>query len=301
MEKLKLVEYHKKQRLERFYEIKNKFGKEISKMIEDGKTIGEIIKYTGYPYKNIRYFLETENLYDKTKENWKTRKPLLAVENGKKSAHTLKGVELKPLTNEIKQWFIEQSKNGKFKYEIRNELWEKFGYGEKKYYQLCEELGTPMSRPNTGKYNPMYGRTPSKKAGIGVKGWVYIDGNKLFFRSSLELKVYLYLENNKISFLQSSHRISYSNNGIEKTYCPDIVIGDTIYEIKPDALTKTELVIKKFTALKNYCKKYNLNCDFITENTFSLEKLTQEEIDLLIDNKKLIIDEKNYNKLMRYL
>lgn len=297
----KLVEYHKNRRLERISEIKDKYGAEIHKMVDDGKTIGEIIDYTNYPKKSVQYFLEYENLYEKTKENWKIRRSQLAVENGKKSANTLKNVHLKPLTDEIKSWFSEQIKLGKFKWEVKTDLEKKFGYGEKKYYQLCKELGTPKTRPNTGKYNSMYGKTPSKKSGIGVKGWVYINGNKLFFRSSLELKIYLHLEENGISFLQSKHRIPYTDGGIEKTYCPDIVIGNIIYEIKPSALSNNELVIKKFNALENYCKKYNLSCNFITENTFCLDKLTLEKIDLLISNKKLIIDEKNYNKLMRYL
>lgn len=301
MTRHKSVEYHKKRRLERISKLKYDFGNDILQMVNEGKTIGEIVKCVKYPIKTVRSYLEAEKLYDTVQQNWYARRPQLAMENGKKSANTLKNVHLKPLTEEIKSWFSDQIQMGKFKWEIRNALMEKYGYGEKKYYQLCAEVGVPASKPLSGKYNPMYGRSPSKRAGIGIKGWVYIDGNKLFFRSSLELKIYLYLDSNNISFLQSLHRITYMDNGIEKTYCPDIVINDTICEIKPDSLTSNAQVVKKFNALENYCKQYNLKCKFITENTFPLEKLTKEDVNLLINQKKLVIDEKNYNKLMRYL
>jgi hypothetical protein len=44
----------------------------------------------------------------------------------------------------------------------------------------------------------MFGISPSYKAGIGCKGWVYIGDEKVFFRSTLELLVFYYLYLNNI-------------------------------------------------------------------------------------------------------
>jgi hypothetical protein len=301
MKKPALATYHLNNRLAKIEKIKQTHGTQIRKMIVDGYTIGDIVKHTQQPKKALVYYLESEGLRGLCDANWLSKRSELARVNGRQSKQTLAGVELKPLNMEVKQWFKDQLATGKFKWQIRKELHNKFGYGEKKYYQLCKEFGTPQTQPNTGQYNPMFGKSPSKLSGIGVKGWVFINGNKLFFRSSLELKVFLHLEQSNISFIPANHRVSYDYLGSKKTYLPDIVIETTVYEIKPSAMLNNELVNIKYTALKQYCNQYNLSCGFITESTYPMNKLTRDDIDGLIEKKKLVIDQKNYNKLMRYL
>jgi hypothetical protein len=301
MKKPLLAAYHYKNRLNNLTDIKNNHGSQIEKMISDGYTIGQLVTSTGCPKKTLTYYLESEGLLSKCRSNWKAKQIELARSNGKQSSKTLKGVQLKPITDDVKHWFQAQLIAGKFKWQIRKELQTKFDYGEKKYYQLCKEFGMPSSQPNTGEHNPMFGKSPSKSSGIGVNGWVFVNGNKFFFRSSLELKVFLYLESVGITFMPAMHRVNYEHSGIKKTYLPDIVIGNTIYEIKPSALVNDELVVLKFNALKKYCSEFNLSCDFITESTYPMTKLTQHNIDGLIKKNILVIDQKNYNKLMRYL
>lgn len=301
MKKPSLTVYHYHRRLNRLAEVKKTYGVDIKKMVFSGATVGEIVSFTKYPKKTIIYYLQSEGLMDTCDTNWKNKRAELAKVNGRQSRKVLMGVPLKPLNDNIKEWFRAQVVAGKFKWQIRKELQDKFGYGEKKYYQLCREFGTPLSNPHTGENNPMFGKSPSKSSGIGVKGWVFINGNKVFFRSSLELKVFLYLESAGIIFIPAVHRVSYEHLGVKKTYLPDIVIGNTVYEIKPSSMLNTELVILKFDALKNYCTKFNLSCDFITESTYPMAKLIKSNVDSLIEKNKLVIDQKNYNKLMRYL
>jgi hypothetical protein len=301
MKKPKLARHHQLNREKRHQFIQSKWGSLINKLLLDGKTIGDICSATGKGPIPIRKYLIWAGLYKKSLENWKIKKQQLARNNGKCSSKSLTGVPLKPITKEIMDWFTLQIQLGRFKTQVENDLKAKFGFGNKKYRQLCSMVGEPKENPQTGELNPMYGKSPGKNSGIGVKGWVYIDGNKLFFRSSLELKIYLYLESQKIHFLQSMHRIPYLDNGTNKTYCPDIVIDTTICEIKPSALVSTNAVQLKFSALQKYCLEYNMKCAFITELTYPLPKLTIETINSLIDEKKLMIDYKNYNKIMRYL
>jgi predicted HicB family RNase H-like nuclease len=300
MKKPNLSQYHKSRRDKRVKEIRTQFGKDILNLVNSGSTIGEIVSFVNLPIKIIRYYLEQEGLYETTKQNWKLRRVMVAQSNGKKSSNTLAGVHLKPLTDEIKTWFVEQLRLGKFQYEVSKELKEKFQYGGKKYRQLCDELGYPPYKPKVGKYNAMYGKLPGKSSGIGAKGWIYVNGNKMFFRSSLELKVFLYLDENNIPFTQSLHRIEYTYKNNNRTYCPDIVIGNIIYEIKPMALTKIESVKIKFVALQKYCSERGLQCDYITEHTFPL-LLTVDKLDKYISDKKIIVDDNNYNKIVRYL
>jgi hypothetical protein len=238
-------------------------------------------------------------LYDKVSYNWKIKRSHIAKTNGKKSSDVLKSVELKPLSSDIQTWFKEQIDAGKYKWQIRKELQNVFGYGERKYYQLCKLIGVPNENPQTGNLNSMYGRSPALSAGSGISGWILINGHKVHFRSMLELRVYLYLDLNNIRFVLSTHRIPYSYKEADRTYCPDIVIDNTIYEIKPSKLTSNEEVQTKFIALQNYCRERNLFADFITEHTYNLPILTIQWIDELISQNKLAISEKNYTRLIK--
>lgn len=133
------------------------------------------------------------------------------------------------------------------------------------------------------------------------------DGVKYFCRSSLELQVLCYFIEHGYKFQISKHRIPYVNDeGICRTYCPDIVINDIdsglpiIYEIKPHAMILLRKNQVKNNAAREYCKRFGLVWgNFITERSFDLTKYDSSYIMNLIGNKSIIIDEKNIEKLKR--
>lgn len=302
MKKPKTVETYRLKRENYFKEINSKHGKPIQVMLDNGLSIGPISKKLNLNSSTVAKFLKWANLYEQCKLNNKNAIIKIAQTNGKLSANTLKGVELKKLTPEICNWFKGQKRLGRYRQQVCTDLFEKFGYGEKKYIQLCNKYGFPKNNPQTGELNPMFGKSPGKNAGIGSKGWILIDGKLIFFRSSLEFKIYHYLEDNNIQFALSSHRISYLDGETKKTYCPDYVVDKTIYEIKPEKLLQNESVKKKILALQEYCLEMHLKCGVITENTFSLTKFKKEDIDEMMSTGKLkMLDEKNYEKLLRNL
>jgi hypothetical protein len=58
----------------------------------------------------------------------------------------------------------------------------------------------------------------------------------------------------------------------------------------------------KFLAAKEYCDKFNLSFDLITERTYNLKKVINEDkIDKLIKDQLLMIDNVNLEKLWRNL
>jgi len=277
------------------------FGEKIRNGIQnEGYTTYDVWKLINIPIKQVNNYLIFVGLYDIAVENGKKKKAKLARVNGKLSALTLKNKELKPITPEIIKRFEELKFRLIYKEMVYKQLKKEFGFGEKKCKQLCERYGYPKDNPQTGKLNPMYGKSPGKEAGIGVKCHINRVGNIYFCRSTLELKIFLYLMENNIKFAPSKHRIKYKMKNIHRTYCPDIVInGIEICEIKPYKLLTTDENVLKYNALKEYCKEYNLTCKYITENTFDISKYNLEYIENFINKKIITIDDKNHDKLKR--
>jgi hypothetical protein len=255
------------------------------------------------PHKQILCFLnKNKDVYDILKGYRRDLCIENAVLNGTKSKITLSNVELKPITQNIVDSFLALKSAGKYKTYIRQYLKENFNFGEKKYLQLCKLYGHPNKNPQIGSLNPMYGRSPSYKAGIGTKSRVLLSGYNLFCRSVLELQIYLYLIENNIKFVQSNHRIKYKYLDKYRTYNPDIVIDDYICEIKPEPLISLEINKVKFEALQKYSNDNKLKCKYITENTYNLEKYKNlEYIDYLINTGIIEIDSINLEKLKRNL
>lgn len=253
-------------------------------------------------YKRVCDYLKSIDLFEVCVNNGKIKRAKLAKINGKKSAAALAGIELKPITPEIISRFQSLKKSGMYKRQVYQKLKDEFGYGSRKIKQLCEKFGYPENNPQTGKLNPMYGKSPSTAAGVGVKCWINIQGKRIFCRSSLELKIYCYLNDNNIKFNIAKHRVRYRYRNKDFTYLPDIVIDNTVYEIKPSKLITIPLNVEKYNALKKYCLNFNLKCGIITELTYDLEKYdTREYIDSLIKSDTLTIDAKNLEKLTKYL
>lgn len=137
--------------------------------------------------------------------------------------------------------------------------------------------------------NPMYGVSPNLEAGIGSSGWIVVNNKKMFFRSSLQCRVYIYLIFNNIEFNLSKHRIPYIYQDRKRTYCPDIEINNTIYQIKPEPLLSYKLNQVKFIAAQDYCNKFKLKFDIITQKTFNIySKQINECFKQLINNNLIL-------------
>lgn len=151
--------------------------------------------------------------------------------------------------------------------------------------------------------NPMFGISPSYKAGIGCKGWVHIDDEKVFFRSTLELLVFYYLYLNNIQFRLSKHRIPYILKSKKRTYNPDILINNTVYQIKPENLLNTQQNLCKFKQAKLYFKKMQLQFGIITQHSYNLYQVL-DQVEQGIENGKIIFctikDRQKYYKYRRY-
>lgn len=282
--------------------IDEKHGNLLRELIIDKKCGFEHIKrITGIPTKRLIRYLEFSNLRNVCIQNGLYNSREIAKINGKKSALKLKGIPIKCITPEIIVRFEELKTQLVYKERVYRKLKEEFNFGEKKCKQLCEKYGYPKDNPQTGNLNPMYGKSPSKLAGIGVKCHFYHAGAVYFCRSLLELKIFLYLADNNIRFQLSKHRVKYTLNNVERTYCPDIIINDIeICEIKPTPLVNRPENILKLEALKKYCDEYKLKCRVITEKDFSLHKYENiRYIENLIEEKRLIIDSPNLEKLKR--
>lgn len=82
-------------------------------------------------------------------------------------------------------------------------------------------------------------------------------------------------------------------------FISDVLAGKFAGEIR----TKFSLPIHiaKFDALANYCKRYNLNCEYITETTYDISGITLERIQNMIYDKTLLITITEYNRLLRWI
>ena len=158
------------------------------------------------------------------------------------------------------------------------DIWiEKYGI-EKANIKILE-YKRKLSLASSGSNNPMYGKPTPKKAGNGWSGW-YKDQ---YFRSLRELSfIVSYLEPNKLDWSSAENiRIPYTSyDGKNRTYSPDFLVMDTIYEIKPVKLIDTPLNILKRNAGEEYAKAHNLKYVVIDYDIIEFDKLKE-----LIDNK----------------
>lgn len=137
--------------------------------------------------------------------------------------------------------------------------------------------------------NPMYGKQPSLKAGIGSSGWIVIENRKIFFRSTLQCQIYCYLLMNDIEFQLSKHKIPYWFEGKVRNYFPDINIGKTIFQIKPKGLINLKQNLAKFQAARIYCKKHYLEFGVLTQQNYPIyERNVNEYISALVNEKAII-------------
>ena len=301
MARQKTIDTFNRRRIKRCEDFHNIHGDIIKSLIYSGYTINDIFKAgygSGKPFLNS--YIDMYGHRDKIIENTKSKLRLTAQRNGRMAVNTLKGVELKPLNDEIINWYKNAVDSGMYRMDILNALKTKFGYKRVKYNQLVSLYGVGDKNPQCGDSNPFYGKTPSYKSGRGIVSHLINNGKYIICRSYLELKVYLYMQCNNIDFELSEHRIKYTHmNGNKRTYNPDFVrvSKNTIYEIKPKSLIDIPINKLKFDATRQYCKEYNLQFDIITEETYPIYEIQYEYILELIENGNIIISDEQFKRL----
>lgn len=296
------MHWAKKEAISRYKETELVWGKLIEEMIQEGSHMRPILQRTGLKLTYFRRFLNWYSPYLKSvlASNSVKNSRENALKNSIKGAEKTKGKELKPLTTEAHTLFQKLLMEGVHIVEIERRLAE-LGFGKKKVKQLAALYGHPKRCDQSGENNPMFGRSLGLSAGVGVSGWLYFQGKKIHFRSTLEMKIYLYLLANEVSFEISKHRIPYVLDGKSRTYCPDYVTGTEICEIKPFALIELPENVAKFAAAKQYCAERALTFKVITERTYKLPALTEKEVLEMREKKLLLIEEKNMEKMKRKL
>lgn len=149
------------------------------------------------------------------------------------------------------------------RYEKKNnrsflECWTE-KYGADKAAIMWEECLSKHRANSSGKNNPMYGKSTPQGAGNGWKGWY--DGH--YFRSLRELCFMIRMKKEGKSWTNGEKiSINYDFMGTDRTYRPDFVIDNNIYEIKPARLMRTPQVQAKKIAAEKFCQEngyiYNL-------------------------------------------
>jgi len=293
---------HQSKAIQRYEETNRVLGEEIERRIMNGEHKVPLIALVGRTQAYFDRFLKWKSpelvellKFNGERVNATNRKKASIIASNK-----TRGVSLKEITPAIELLYKQMLSEGAHLAEMKRVLLP-LGFGCLKVKQMGELWGKPDRCDQSGENNPMYGKSPPQGSGIGTKGWLNLGNKRHFFRSSLEMRIFLHLEDSGVTFSLSKHRIPYSLNGVKRTYCPDYVVGTTVYEIKPSKLTNTEENKAKFAAAREHLSKRCLDFQIITEETFSLRKYEKDDIIELIDNGILEIDEKNLTKLIKWI
>lgn len=141
---------------------------------------------------------------------------------------------------------------------------------------MTPEAKLNLSKKNSGKLNPMYGKPTPNGSGNGWSGWY----KGWFFRSLKELAFMInVIERFNLSWETGENKkyeIKYKNwKGEERTYRPDFVINDKfLVEIKPKRLWNSDIVKRKKVAAVIWCDKNG----FIYKLTECIKPLTEYDI-----------------------
>ncbi len=152
-----------------------------------------------------------------------------------------------------------------------------------KVYQAKMKL---LSR--SGKDNPMYGKPTPQGAGNGWKGW-YRD---IYFRSLREVMFMIGMDEKEIQWSSAetkAYTIEYEQDGVSRTYRPDFIAGNELWELKPIKLHNTPNVTAKRLAAERFCAERGL--------TYRLEDIEIDK-DVIHDayEKGLIRFDRDYEK-----
>lgn len=144
-------------------------------------------------------------------------------------------------------------------------------YGEDK----AAEISKKLSLKSSGENNPMYGKPSPKGSGHSISGWY----KTFYFRSLLELAFIFEHENEDIRSAENIAIQYVDENTHKRTYHPDFIIGNCIYEIKAEWAKSLDNNVRKFLAASEFCQKNNYIFNVKTENDIMpllKEKLKQK-------------------------
>lgn len=295
--------------IKRYEETDKKYGRTIEEMIKNGKHMSPILCATGMSLGYFRNFIRWKGqewvaLLSENSKNFISKDAIIKSRMGAEVSKKLRIDRYNNIPEEIKNAYNILLLQGKHLEEIKRTL--KTDYNTTEHYidtVLVKALGKPARLKQSGYNNPMYGKNPSKNAGIGAKGHIIDNtGKKMHFRSSLEMKVFYFLIKENITFSITKQRINYiDENNLQRTYTPDIEIENKLIEIKPSCLIETQRNELKFAAAKKYCLEKNVDFILYTENDFPIKTFTKDTLDLCIQSGMILVDKTNYNKIVKYL
>lgn len=285
-----------------------KHSHELIQLLKSGCNLNQIKSGLSeyIPTKKIIELTKILGIHEHRLENSKKSIRETALTNSLAGAKKIKGQPMRPITDELVAFYKECIELGVYETAAKKDIQVKFGHGHtgrNTWNRLIDEFGKLPVRPKAhyGKNNPQFGKDAHPKSGNGIKGHIFCFGQKMFFRSSLELMVFLYLTKNDIKFALSKHRIEYEFNEKFRHYFPDIVILDTVYEIKPKCKVNWPQNVTKHSALELYCTTHHLKCNIITEDTFPIYDITSDYVEQMIEDSKIVIIENEYKRLKKYL
>lgn len=184
-------------------------------------------------------------------------------------------------------------KRNNWKRKYFKEIWARDVGKENAEAKFNDFLKTQEGR-NKGENNPMYGKPSPQGAGNGWKGRF----NGHYFRSLRELVFLLQNYENGIdpkSAERKIYSIEYEWMGSKRTYRPDFLIGDTLYEIKPKRLINSPNIIAKTKAAIEFAKNNNLNyviADVIIDSDLILK---------YVSNKMVVFDRDYLERFLSYM
>lgn len=174
------------------------------------------------------------------------------------------------------------------------DIWkEKFG--EDVANSKMNELRKRQSLNSSGENNPMYGKPPPVGSGAGWSGWFHGK----FFRSLRELSFMLEMHNAGIEWINGEldiYKVEYTVNGRKATYRPDFIVGNIVYEIKPKALQKTNIVLLKKEAAERHFADLGMQYMIIDH-----KNINPSDLIFLINSNAVILTEKWKKKMSEYM
>lgn len=295
--------------IKRYEETEKKYGTIIEEMIKNGKHMSPILCATGMSLGYFRNFIRWKGqewvvLLSENSKNFISKDAITKSKMGAEVSKKLRIDRYNNIPEEIKNAYNILFLQGKHLEEIKRIL--KTDYNTTEHYidtVLVKTLGKPARLKQSGCNNPMYGKSPSKNSGIGAKGYIVDNaGKKIYFRSSLEMKVFYFLIKQNIMFSVTKQKIKYiDENNLQRTYTPDIEIENKLIEIKPSCLIETQRNQLKFCAAKKYCLENNIDFVLFTENDFPIKTFTKDILDLSVQTGMILVDKTNYDKIVKYL
>jgi len=138
----------------------------------------------------------------------------------------------------------------------------------------ARELRQLYSLQRRGKKNPAYGKVYPGVGRSKYQGWY----KGIHFRSLWELSFLVEMFEKHETITSEPFSIKYTLNGRDRTYKPDFLIEDRLYEIKPKALLGHESVVPKLTAGQKFCEENCLRYVIVTEENLKILTLDQAKL-----------------------